>query len=201
MVAAGGTLILGPLSGWRSEEFTAFTDHEFGGFEAIMGAEVERFFTVQWVEDQVEMVFADGHRSHSRTWVQSFTPTSASTLARWEGGYADGHPAIVDNRHGSGRVITVGGMVDAATWVRLVEMACNDAGIEAVAQGGDKVQVIPRVNKQGDLAGYGVINLDTESAEITLAGSGTDLLSGQTTDPSFSMEPFEVRIIALDGEI
>ena len=199
-VAAGGTLILGPLSGWRSEEFTAFTDHEFGGFEAIMGAEVERFFTVQWVEDQVDMVFADGHTSVSRSWVQSFSPSTASTLATWQGGYADGHPAIIDNRHGSGRVITVGGMVDAATWVRLVEMACNDVGIEAVGQGGDKVQVIPRVNKAGNLAGYGVINLDTESAEITLAGSGTDLLSGKPTDPSLSMEPFEVRIIALDGE-
>jgi beta-galactosidase GanA len=197
-VKAGGTLVLGPLTGWRSEEFTAFTDQEFGGFEAIMGAKIERFFTVQWVEDVVSMEFEDGHRTHSQSWVQSFAPSTATTLATWRGGYADGHPAVIDNVHGKGRVITIGGMVDEPTWGRLVSQACVDAGIEPVCEGGKKVQAIPRAGANGKLAGYGVVNLDTKPASVTLAGKGTDRLSGRATEASFNLEPFEVKIIELD---
>ena len=167
-VEAGGTLVLGPLSGWRSEEFTAFTEQEFGGLEAIMGAEVELFFTVQWVEDRVAIEFNDGHTTASRTWVQGFATTTAETMATWRGGYGDGLPAIIDNRHGAGRVITIGGMVDEPSWVKIVSEACADAGIQPVADAGEKVQVVPRSNGDGAISGYGLINLDTEPAPVTL---------------------------------
>lgn len=66
-VRSGGTLLLGPLTGWRSEEYTAFTDREFGGFEELMGATSALRFTVQWVEDRVQIVFADGHKTRTKT--------------------------------------------------------------------------------------------------------------------------------------
>ena len=198
-VAAGGTLILGPLSGWRSEEFTAFTDHEFGGFEEIMGAEVEQFFTVQWVEDQVFIEFPDGTQTPSRSWVQSFSTKTAKILATWRGGYGDGQPAIIDNTYEKGRVITLGGFVDDSTWARIVTEACSAQGIQPLAAGHEQVQVIPRQNKSGELAGYGLINLHTESAAITLPTGGRDRLTDTIYSKEMQLKPFEVRIIETEN--
>ena len=50
-VQEGGCLLLGPLTGHRTEEFTAWTDHEFGGLEDLIGATCTGHFTTGQAND------------------------------------------------------------------------------------------------------------------------------------------------------
>ena len=154
-VADGGTLILGPLSGTRSMEMTAWTDQAFGGLEELIGAESSCRFSPHWVESELSVVFADGHRGQPSIWCEAFTthenlsssPPSSSTataaetlsesasnqatiLARYAGGYGDGQAAVLDHRYHQGRVITIGCSLDQETLQRLIQTAATDAGIE-----------------------------------------------------------------------
>jgi beta-galactosidase GanA len=50
-VLEGGCLLVGPLTGHRNEEFTAWTDQELGGLEELIGANVTTTFHTTDVEE------------------------------------------------------------------------------------------------------------------------------------------------------
>ena len=195
-VEAGGKLLIGPMTGFRSEEFTVFTDHEFGGLEELMGAESSLRFTAHWVEDTVKVVFDDGMTSRTKSTCEGFTPTAGKPLARYEGGYGDGHVAIVRHDVGQGTVITQGCLLDANCYLRLVNTLCREAGIEPVAHGTDDVVVVPRA-RDGKITGYGIVNITERPQEVALPVSGTDLLSGQAVDRVLKLEPLAVKAVVV----
>lgn len=201
-VRAGGTLLLGPLTGFRSDDFTAFTDHEFGGFEDLIGGDSLLRHTVQWLEDVVRVEFTDGalagHTARCRTMGDSFTPRpGTAALAYWRGGYADGQPAVLDHRHGKGRVITLGAVMDADSYGKIVAQACADAGIAPMAAADQKVVIAPRADAQGRLAGWGLCNISDQPQEVRLPKGGTDLLSGSSCpDGRVVLEPWGVALVA-----
>jgi beta-galactosidase GanA len=197
-VRAGGTLILGPLTGHRSDEFTAFTDREFGGFEDLIGGDSLLRHTVQWLEDVVRVVFADSHAATCRTMSESYAPRAGATvLARWQGGYADGQAAVLDHRVGKGRVITLGAFLDADSYGRVVAQACSDAGIVPMAEADAKVVIAPRCDGQGRLAGWGLCNISDRTQEVRLPRGGSDLLTGKACpDGKLLLEPWCVALVA-----
>jgi beta-galactosidase len=199
-VEAGGRLILGPLTGYRSSEYTAFTDRAFGGLEDLIGADAALRFTNQWMEDRVRIVFADGRESRTRTWAEAWEPHPGSeVLARWRDGYGDGLPAIVSHRHGAGEVITLGGMVESALWVELIASACLAAGLKPEASGDPSVVVCPRCDASGTTVGWGLVNLTEQPARIRLPRGGRDLLSGIGMADEAVLEPLQVRLVAIEG--
>ncbi|MFW5751633.1 MAG: beta-galactosidase [Planctomycetota bacterium] len=196
-VAAGGTLVLGPLSCIRTEEFTVPTRHEFCGMEPLIGGSSDLRFTVQWVEDQVWVDFASGARTRTRTLCEAFAPQGAEVIARYEGGYGDGLPAALDNSYGRGRVITLGCMVDDITWGQLVQDVCADNGIAPLCQSEDRVVVVPRADATGTTTGYAVANLGEEPASLTLPSGGTDLLSGADEPAALTLQGYDVMLLRL----
>ncbi len=197
-VAAGGTLILGPLSGIRTPEFTIPTDQEFGGLERLIGATSALRFTVQWVEDRVQVVFDDQRRSPTKTLCEAYEPTGATVMARYQGGYGDGLPAVLDHRFGDGRVITIGGILDDQTWAGIVTQACQDAGLQAIAEAPPQVVIVPRVDDNGRVAGHAIANLSEEPQTITLPAPGRDLLSGHSIPATTTIQGFDVLLVQHD---
>lgn len=196
-VEAGGRLLLGPLVGTRSSDMTTWTDHEFGGLETLMGGVSSARFSPHWVEDSVEVLFDDDHRAHPRIWCEGFEPTTGTLRATYHGGWGHGHGAVLDNRYGQGRVITVGCPMDEATYIKLVEELCADCEIGPVADGGERVLVIPRDDRAGHTVAYAVINYGKESETVTLPSGGTDLLSGEVVDAECEMPPLSTKIILI----
>lgn len=194
-VRAGGTLVLGPFTGYRTEEFTAFRDRDFGGLEELIGAESSLRFAIQWVSDKVRIVFADGHITRSGALAEAWEPGSATVLARYEGGYGDGRAAIVRNRVGEGTVVTLGCKVEPATWLRLMSGLLSEKGIAPVAGADPDVVVVPRADRAGRVRGFGVVNLATESRSVTLPWAGEDLLTGTRTEASFVLPPLGRRLV------
>lgn len=194
-VRAGGRLLLGPLVGYRSEEFTAFTDREFGGLEDLIGGTSALRFTPHWVEDRIEVAFANGATTRTRTWCEAYAPTAGTAIAHYRGGYGDGLPAVLDHRCGEGRVITLGGPVDAATYARLALELAAEVGIAPVASGPERVVVAPRAAADGVVAGWVVVNLRETAEVVTLPAGGVDVLDGSRVGPEVALAPLQTRIV------
>lgn len=193
-VAKGGTLILGPLSCFRTEEFTVPHPEEFGGFEQLIGGRSALRFTVQWVEDTVTVDFPDHGSTRTRTLCEAYEPDQGtSVIAHYRGGYGDGLPAALDRRFGKGRVITLGCMVDADCWTSIVRDACREHGIFPMAEiepPDANVVLVPR----GD-SGWALANLENRAIHVLLPNGGTDLMTGESCGSNVEIEAFGIRLI------
>ncbi|HEY7118597.1 MAG TPA: beta-galactosidase [Tepidisphaeraceae bacterium] len=215
-VRGGGCLLVGPLSGYRTEEFTAWTDHEFGGLEELMGATCSgSFLTIEddgvnviWGRDQVpgglaaEAASPQGAElpaSAPRGLCHAFSTTTAHVLARYENGAAAGQAAILMNKVGQGTVITLGARIDRETYLDLVHTLCELAKIQPLASGSAHVAVIPRMNPDTSIAGYGVVNLTGEQQSVALPKGGTDRLSGRAVGTDMTLAPFEVVLVEVQA--
>ena len=194
-VEKGGQLLLGPLTGYRTEEFTCFRDREFGGLEDLMGAESSLRFTAHWQENVVRVVFEDGGESATKAWCEGFEPKAAHAMAHYRNGYGDGHAAVLVNHFGAGRVITLGCRVDETTYIKLVQHLLDGAGIKPVASGSGEVVVVPRAADDGAISGYGVVNITEKPQQVTLPSGGTNLLTGNEIEKTLSLKPLEVVLV------
>jgi beta-galactosidase GanA len=220
-VEGGGCLLLGPLTGHRTEEFTAWTDHEFGGLEELMGATCVGSFstsqtqsaTILWGTDTTANspitpsagIAGEGQgegpppvaipSSTPQGLCFTFDATTAHVLARYQGDKSAGQAAILMNKVGQGTVITLGARVDRESYLDLVHTLCEIAKVEPLATGSPHVAVIPRMNADTTVAAYGLVNLTARPQTITLPKPGNDRLGGRTLGPEIELAPREVLLI------
>ncbi len=197
-VREGGCLLLGPMTGFRTAEFTAFTDREFGGLEELMGAGSSVRFPAGWIEERFTVEFADGMSTRTRAWCEGFETTTGEALAHYRGEYGDGHVAIVRNRFGKGTVITLGCLVSEEVYVKLVTELLEARGVKPVASGSPGVVVVPRANADGTIAGYGLVNITEEPQKVTLPVAGTDMLTGERAGPEIALDPLGVMLVEIE---
>ncbi len=194
-VEAGGRLLLGPVTGTRTEEFTTWTDREFGGLEELMGGRSAVRFPAIWVEDRISVDFDDASASRTRAWCEGFEADAAETIASYSGGYGDGAAAVLHNRVGDGSVITLGCLLDRDCLLRTLGRLLDAAGVEPVAGGSPDVLVVPRGGTWDAPAGYAVLNYTERPQSVTLPAGGTDRLTGRAIDPEINLQPLEAMLI------
>jgi beta-galactosidase GanA len=207
-VKEGGCLLIGPLTGHRTEEFTAWTDEEFGGLEELMGATFAGSFEAEgsqivWGTDPTEGAAAtEGMElpvSSPRGQCHAFTATTAHVLARYQRDSARGDAAILMNKLGEGTVITLGARVDRESYLDLVHTLCELAKIEAIASGSEAVAVVPRMNPDGSVAAYGVVNLSGEGKKVVLPHGGRDRLGNREVGTEILLVAHEVMLVEVGG--
>jgi beta-galactosidase GanA len=189
-VQEGGHLLLGPWTGHRTEELTAWTDQEFGGLEELIGAAWSHEIAG---ESQIRFN-DDAHRagrSHGEGY--AFTPTTGQVLAS----YDDGSVAAVINNVGEGTVVTLGARVDDATYLHVARLLCEKANIYPLATGSRDVAVLPAMNPDTSIAAYGVVNLSDSEQTIILAQAGRDRLTGAEHAREITLAPRDVKLIEL----
>jgi beta-galactosidase GanA len=195
-VRDGGQLILGPMTGTRSAEMTAWTDRAFGGLESLMGGESALRFTPHWVEDSIQVTFSNGTACHPRFWCEAFEAHEGTeVLARYQGGYGDGLPAALSRTLGRGRVVTLGCPLDEPCYRSLFLELATAAGVTPDVSGDPGILACPRVDKAGKPAGVGLVNTLKESRPVTLPVEGTNLLTGDPVPRELTLDPLEVLII------
>lgn len=199
-VKKGGRLLLGPHTGVRTEETTLWLGSEYGGLEEWMGATQSVRFTPHWVEDLQDVVFTNGQRCHPKIWCEAFEPHGdTEVLARYEGGYGDGSPAVLSHSYGEGRVITLGTSLDETCYLSVLQILLDETGVSPLASGGDRVLVIPRVDPKGNVAGLGIVNTRKESQTILIHHAGRDLLTGEYLQKEVDLSPLQVRLLDCRG--
>lgn len=201
-VEAGGRLLVGPLTGHRSAEFTQFTDRELGGLEDLIGADVAQQFPLHNVADHVAALTSDGQRLRAHGWAVGFSPRpGAEILATWtydhgRGGYGAGNAAIVANRCGMGEVITLGAQLDGQAWLPFLARLCAAAGLRPEGEGDAEVIVAPRAGTDGSNAGWVVVNRSEQPRHVRLPAGGTDLLTGRAVPAELMLDPVAVHVIS-----
>lgn len=195
-VAAGGRLLLGPLTGNRSEEMTLFTDSDYGGLEALMGATQALRFSPHWVEQDIQVAFTDGTHCHPEIWCDAFAPEpGVEVLAHYRGGYGDGLPAVISHRLGEGRVITTGCPLNEEKLLSLFRTLADEVGVKPLATGGEGVVCCPRVNAEGEIVALGVVNGRKDSRLIHLPRAGVDAFTGEALSGEIHLAPLQVRLV------
>jgi beta-galactosidase len=198
-VEAGGTAILGPMTGYRDKEWAAFTNHATGNLEDWTGIEILERDPISSIPVdplipvglQVEG-FSSGKGPVCGLWTESLSAPKGKILATYTDGWLKGKPAIAETRVGKGKVIVLGTDPGKEVLQFLYKKAAAETGILPEAEGDEGVIVSPRGEK-----GYILVNLTNENRKVTIKGisSGTNLLNGQKIDgDAFTLAPYDVVV-------
>lgn len=205
-VANGGTLVFGPVSGYRTDAWTFFTDHAYGDLNAWSGIEVEsripvglkrrpqeRPLYIDWV-NELGMVT----NTEASLWSDALSMESGRALATYRNGMHDGKPAVIENSVGQGKVIVLGTDPGKANLSRLLLHLAREVGIEPVATGDPGVVIGPR-GEGLKVTGYVLDNITGEEKSLSLPFSAaTDILTEEKVGGILKLEPYEVRVLRLE---
>lgn len=201
-VENGGMLIFGPMSGYRTGEWTAYTDAALGDLESWMGIQVEERVpissipldpliptTLNW-----NSIF-NINESIAGLWTESLQSAKGKVLATYGPGWLTDKPAVIENKVGKGRIVLLGADPGQEAYAKLALHYCRQAGIAPLLPKTDKnVLVVPR---KGNTEALFVINLDKEPKNIELpTGKWVERLENKTiSQNSLVLKPFDVLLL------
>lgn len=192
-VAGGGCLIIGARTGQKDETGQCVMRPMPGLLAEISGSDVEEFTFVGPMDDPVAMDW-DGRRVETGIFNDILKPVgeNAQVLARYDGNYYKGSPALIENSYGAGRVLHFGGTFTRENvkailayagvlepWRNLVELP---ESCELAVRGKDGVKYLL------------VLNYAWEPREITVREPVTDLDTGELVRGSVLLKAFETRV-------
>jgi beta-galactosidase GanA len=202
-VHKGGVLVLGPMSGYRTEEWTSFTDAALGDLEQWTGIAVDSRIPVgtkpRPAEIPIGLSFADGILKDSAVaglWSEALSSQSGTVLATYTNGMHKGLPAIMESKYGKGKILILGTDPGREAMKKLLQYSSQAAGLTPLAVGDPEVVVVPRIGK--DVKGYVVINISNKprSIEIQDTNSFVNVLNGKLQPSvSLSLKPYEVMVL------
>ncbi len=202
-VEQGGTLILGPMSGYRDEEWSQHVNHFMGNAEDWMGIYTKSVIPIGTTRRAEEIPFMlnfnpnlDIQKSEASLWSLSLWSPNGKTLANYEGGAHNNKPAIIENSVGKGKVVVLGTDPGKPALKKLLLKYASETGILPLARGDESVVVVPR---KGNEQGFVIVNLTKYPRKITLnSGSKNfeNILTGEKViSPDLSLKPFEVLVL------
>jgi len=201
-VKGGGTLLIGPMSGYRSEYWAAFTDHATGSLEDWMGLTVESRIPIgaklRPAEIPVMLDFDAGlalPEAEGGLWSEALTTEEGKVLATYQNGMHSGEAAIVETQVGKGKVVYLGTDPGREALAKMLLNYAEEAGIAPLASGDKGVLMVPREGKAGKAVV--VINLMNKTATVELKqlDKAKDLLTGEQLGKRLELAPYEVRIL------
>lgn len=178
-VRAGGTWLVGPITGCRTEEHTVPTDAPLGALEALAG--VEAVFLYPMKETG-----ATG-TAFSRTaplggWSAVFAVRDAQAMGTIDGGLTPGLAFLTERAVGAGRVVMLGAQPqgdDGTALLRAILAHYADAaGVTLRLRTSPGTLAIPRRGEAG--IDWAAVNMDGAGGTAELPEAATDLLSGET---------------------
>lgn len=175
----GGTVILTTRSGVKDAHNNALMSQLPGPFRQMTGVHAVEYAPIGW--EQVPLLFHDGTELHARQWCDILETDTAETLARYNGDYFCGAPAITRNRFGRGSVYYLGAVGTQPMYDRIAGEAAAEAALPVIPGLPPRVEIVTRT--AGNTAARFVFNNDDQPKTFTL--------DAQTIE----LAPFEMKII------
>lgn len=199
-VRDGGTLLLGPMSGYRTEYWTAPTQHALGKIGDWIGLEVESRIPIDGYNKEhdkaLKLNFNQGQTTSADAglWSEALSSKEGKVLATYQNGMHDGQPAIMETKVGKGKVIFFGTDPGYEAMKDFYLKYAAEKNIQPLAQGDQNVVVVPRSNGKSQY--QFVINLANEVKNIELQSAiSEDLLTGKKgLGKKLTLQPFELII-------
>jgi beta-galactosidase len=202
-VINGGILLVGPMTGYRTEEWTGFKQHAMGEMAEWMDIEVDSRIPIGTVRRPAEIPvllnFEKGLMTESpeaSLWSEALSTDGGSILAFYKNGMHDGKPAIIENRVGQGKVVLLGTDPGEKAYQKLVLKYADEAGVKPLSGVVKDVVISPRKGPSGD--GYVIVNISNQEKEINLDVNGYEDLLRQKkmkTNGKLSLGPYDFFIL------
>ena len=188
----GGTLILTYRSGVK-DEHNVVTDLTLPGPLAELAGVAIHDFDPQINQEQ-EILGADGSRYPARVWFDILDPTTAQTLATYEKGYYTGKAAVTENKFGKGSVFYIGTESPAVElYSRLTEYAAQEAGVSSGPSLPEGVELAVR-EKEGKRILF-LLNYTDKPQTVSLGQSFRNALTGETQPAEVQLAAFDVKVL------
>jgi beta-galactosidase len=197
-VEGGGILLITARSGVK-DEVNAVVNMPLPGLLAdICGVEVEEYDALPPdVRVPVELALpgstAAVQAMHARLWCDILAPTSAETIARYQGEYYAGRAAVTLNRFGQGKAIYVGTLGDENLTDTVAGWAVGLASVSPTLTTPDGVEAVERW-KEGRRLLF-LLNHADEACDVALPQPMTDLLTDRLVAGRATLAPKAVMIL------
>jgi beta-galactosidase len=168
-VAGGGTLVVSYFSGIVDEHDTIHAGGHPGGLRDVLGVEVEEFLPLRAGE-----TVAVGGLS-ADVWAEDVRLRGAEAVHHYTGGPAAGGPAVTRHRTGEGTAWYLSTRLSGDDLAAVLRDVYRDAGLEPA----DLPRDVEVVRRHGADAEY-LFVINHTGAEVELAATGTDLLTGES---------------------
>ncbi|MCI9213473.1 MAG: beta-galactosidase [Ruminococcus sp.] len=194
-VAEGGTLVTGFMSGIVNESDNVHLGGYPGPLRALAGIWAEEIDALA-PEQSNEILFTDGTKACCGLLCDILHLEGAEEIARYGSNFYAGTPAVTKNAFGKGYTYYVGTVLSEDGLAKVLDLACDGAGVASVIGEETELEVTRRISDAG--AVYFVMNFkDQELPLPTVFAGKKDLLSGQTMEEGEMLGKYDVRIAVL----
>lgn len=196
-VEAGGTWIIGPLTGIRTEEHTINIDHALGRLEELAGVTAVYHYPVT---GSGAIGNAFGIKANLSLWSSVFDCKGAKAIGLIEEGVTPGMPFITEYRKGKGKIVMLGSMPTGDQGVEMLQTLvthyAEEAGINMVTDVQTGTIVVPR--KGENLVQWVIINMDGKGGAVTVPAPFKDVFTGeQKISGKVSVDPYECKVLEI----
>jgi beta-galactosidase len=184
-VQSGGTWVIGPLSGCRTEESTAHIDSAYGDIEKLTGTHVKHRF----IPNPAKSTIKTGNKIYKcSVWCDAYEPAAQlghKIIAVYNDGPAKGTAAIVECPVGKGKIILLGTMPEKKFMMKFIKILCPDQFNNKITKVSPGIVIIPRVDNDNNIKGYMTINTTVKPGKF------------QYNKKTIIMKPFDVKIMVI----
>ena len=182
-VRAGGTWIVGPMSGILTEDTSKYADSPYPFVERLAGVYVR--YQKPIANSVWRAAWQDGSPLGVSTCYDALEATDSTPLATYCGDEFDGFAAVTERRLGAGRVILLGTLPDASAIRRLT-------GLPPIAEASENVDLTER---SGARAGLIAIETENRPGTLTLPGRYHERIGDRRLSGTVSIRPYEVLVL------
>lgn len=187
-VRAGGTWIVGPMSGILTEDTSKFADSPYPFIERFAGVWAK--YQKPIGNDVWKAAWQDGSSLGISTCYDALETPNSTPLATYQGDEFDGYAAIAERRIGNGRVIVLGTLPDAGAIRRLTELA-------PIAEASSNLDLTER---SGAHTGLIAVEVQNQTGTLTLPGVYRELIRDCRLSGAVTVHPYEVLVLEAEAE-
>jgi hypothetical protein len=200
-VEQGGTLVLGPRSGYRDRRSFCYMEPFPGVLRALVGAEIVDFTTIAQGEAPTMTLDGGGGTVSAPGFNEILRPESADVqvLARYASGYYAGEAAIVARQVGRGRVVYCGAFFAPDNIAALLDVLGFDDPHSDWADIPRDVEVVTRENTEGRF--HIIMNFSGEPQPLHFVQDMVNLQSGARMNGPHVLEPYDVLVAVKPAKV
>lgn len=201
-VRNGGIWIVGPMSGYRTEEHTVHTDCCLSNLETLAGVKVQYFYPMS-------NTGASGRFKHLTAPLIlhgcALETNGADVMGAVEGGRTPGCAFITEKELGKGKIVLMGAMPDIKIeegrmlWRSIIEHYADEAGVtdRFTAQSGTTL-----IYRTGEYEIITAINGNGEGGRYLLPSDGYEIFShSKVSAGKRELVPFGYEVVILDSPL
>lgn len=192
-VEQGGTLIVGARTGMKDATGQCVMAPMPGLLASLTGTDVAEFTLIGPADDPQSMDWG-GEKVPTGLFsdVLNVNGENAKVLATYESDYYRGRAALVENRHGRGRVLHFGGTFTRENARKFLEYT------GAITPYGDVIELPPEcelaVREKEGSTWYIVLNYAAEEKTMALKRAMVDMDTGETVVGEVHLAPYETKV-------